>query len=89
MGKLRIKHVAVFALLIALSGSWAVTAKAQQMSVAEYQRKSAKDAKKQQKLQKKAAKQQAKAQKKAEKAQKKQLKAARKADAKANRQLQH
>jgi hypothetical protein len=89
MKQSRIKRAAALALLIALSGSWAVTTKAQQMSVAEYQRKSAKDAKKQQKLQKKAAKQQAKAQKKAAKAQKKQLKAARKADAKANRQLQH
>lgn len=89
MKSFRTKRVAGIALLIALSGVRAVTVKAQQMSVAEYQRKSAKDAKKQQNLQKKAAKQQAKAQKKAAKAQKKQLKAARKADAKANRQLQH
>ncbi|MGC2769757.1 MAG: hypothetical protein WB607_29975 [Candidatus Acidiferrum sp.] len=81
------KRVAAFALLVALSGSWAPPAQAQRMSVEQEQRQSAKDAKKQQKLQKKAAKQQAKAQKKAEKAQKKQLKAARKADAKANRQL--
>jgi hypothetical protein len=83
------KRVAAFALLLALGIPWVVPARAQQMSVAEYQRKSAKDAKKQQKLQKKAAKQQAKAQKKAAKAQKKQLKAARKADAKANSQLHH
>ncbi len=83
------KRIAAFALLVAMSGSWVGPAAAQQMSVAQYQRKSAKDAQKQQKLQKKAAKQQAKAQKKADKAQKKQLKAARKADAKANRQLHH
>jgi hypothetical protein len=83
------KRVASFALLFALIGSAAMPARAQQMSVAEYQRKSATDARKQQKAQKKAAKQQAKAQKKAAKAQKKQLKAARKADAKANRQLHH
>jgi hypothetical protein len=81
------KRVAAFALLIALSSSWAAPAPAQQMSVAQYQRKSEKDAKRQQKLQKKAAKRQAKAQKKANKAQKKQLKAGQKADAKANRQL--
>ena len=80
------KRVAAFALLVALSVSWA-PARAQRMSVEQEQRQSAKDAKQQQRLQKKAAKQQAKAQKKAEKAQKKQLQAARKADAKANRQL--
>jgi len=81
------KRVAAIVLLAALSGSWAIPAEAQQMSVAEYQRKSAKDAKKQQKMQAKSAKLQAKAQKKADKAQKKQLKAGQKADAKANRQL--
>ena len=57
------------------------------MSVAEYQKKSAKDAKKQEKLRKKAAKQQAKAQKKTNKAQAKQLKKDRKANEKANRKL--
>jgi hypothetical protein len=62
---------------------------AQQMSVAEYQKKSAKAGAQQQKNLKKQAKQRAKAQKKAEKAQKKQLKQGQKADAKANRQLQH
>jgi hypothetical protein len=81
------KRVVALALLAVLSGSWAIPAHAQQMSVAEYQRKSAKDAKKQQKMQAKSAKLQAKAQKKADKAQKKQLKAGQKADAKANRQL--
>jgi hypothetical protein len=83
------KHIAAFGLLILMSGSWVKPTTAQQMSVAQYQRKSAKDAQKQQQLQKKAAKQQAKTQKKADKAQKKQLKAAQKADAKANRQLHH
>jgi lipopolysaccharide export LptBFGC system permease protein LptF len=83
------RRIVAFALLVAVSGSWVIPATAQQMSVAQYQRKSAKDAEKQQKLQKKAAKQQAKTQKKANKAQNKQLKAARKADAKANRQLHH
>ena len=81
------KRVVAFVLLAVLSGSWAIPARAQQMSVAEYQRKSAKDAKKQQKMQAKSAKLQAKAQKRADKAQKKQLKAGQKADAKANRQL--
>jgi hypothetical protein len=77
------KRVVAFVLLALLSGSWVAPAQAQQMSVAEYQRKSAKDAKKQAK----SAKLQSKAQKKADKAQKKQLKAGQKADAKANRQL--
>jgi Skp family chaperone for outer membrane proteins len=81
------KRVVAFVLLAVLSGSWVAPAQAQQMSVAEYQRKSAKDAKKQQKMQAKSAKLQSKAQKKADKAQKKQLKAGQKADAKANRQL--
>jgi Mg-chelatase subunit ChlI len=85
------KRIGAFILLLALNGSAAVTATgaAQQMSVAEYQRKSAKDAKKQQKAQKKAAAQQRKAQKRTAKAQKKALKKGQKADAKANRQLQH
>jgi hypothetical protein len=81
------KRVATFALLLALSASCAIPAYSQQMSVAQYQRKSAKNAKEQQKQQKKSAKAQAKAQKKANKAQQKQLKAGQKADAKANRQL--
>jgi len=74
-------------LLIVGSAPYAIPAHAQQMSVAEYQRKSAKDARKQQKLMKKNAKLQQNAQKRASKAQQKSLKAAQKADAKANRQL--
>jgi hypothetical protein len=81
------RRIATFVLLLALGGSCAMSTQAQQMSVAQYQRKSTKDAKKQQKLQKKMAAQQRKAQKKTDKAQKKQLEKARKADAKANRQL--
>lgn len=81
------RRIAALVLLLALCGSCVIGTPAQQMSVAQYQRKSAKDAKKQQKLQKKAAAQQRKAQKKTEKAQKKQLEKGRKADAKANRQL--
>lgn len=73
--------------LLLLSAHCAPPARAQQMSVAEYQRKSAKDAKKQQKLTKKNAKLQQKAQKRAAKTQQKSLKAGQKADAKANRQL--
>jgi hypothetical protein len=61
---------------------------AQQMSVAEYQRKSAQEARKQQKFWKKNAKLQKKILKRAAKEQKKSLDAARKADAKATRQLQ-
>jgi hypothetical protein len=83
------KRVAALALLLTFSSAVSTPVEGQQMSVAQQQRKSAKDAKRQEELQKKAAKQQAKAQKKAEKAQKKQLKAAQKADAKANRQLHH
>jgi Protein of unknown function (DUF2756) len=63
--------------------------RAQQMNVAEYQRKSAKDARKQQKLMKKEAKREKKILKRAAKEQKKSLEAARKNDAKANRHLEH
>lgn len=84
-----IKRIAAFVLLAGLSAYIPQPARAQQMSVAEYQRKSAKDAKKQQKIQKKMAKQQAKADKKAARAQQKSLKKDQKADAKANRQLHH
>lgn len=73
--------------LVTASVAWCAPARAQQMSVAEYQKKSAKAGKQQQKNLQKQAKAQQKAQKKAEKAQKKQLQQARKADAKANRQL--
>lgn len=81
------RRVAGWILLVALSVGWTMPARAQQMSVQEYQRKSAKAGKQQQKMLRKEAKQRAKAQKKAEKAQRKQLKAARKADAKANARL--
>jgi hypothetical protein len=82
-----IKRIGCLLLLAGLSGPGAMVATGQQMSVAQYQHKSAKDAKKQQQLQKKMAAQQRKAQKKTDKANKKQLAKARKADAKANRQL--
>jgi hypothetical protein len=75
--------------LVAASAMWCAPVRAQQMSVAEYQKKSAKAGRQQQKDMQKQAKQRAKAQKKAQKAQAKQLKQARKADAKANRQLHH
>lgn len=81
------KRVFAFVLLLGLAASWAMPLRAQQMSVAEYQRKSAKDARKQQKLTKKNAKLQQKSQKRAAKAQQKSLKAGQKNDAKANRQL--
>jgi hypothetical protein len=80
-------RVAALVLAAALSGVSVAPARGQQMSVAEYQRKSAKDAEKQQKQRSKAAKNQAKAQKKANKAQAKQLKKDRASDAKANRKL--
>jgi hypothetical protein len=81
------KRLLALALLMGWSASYALPVHAQQMSVAEYQRKSAKDARKQQKLMKKNARLQQKAQKRAAKAQQKSLRAAQKADAKANRQL--
>lgn len=77
--------------LVSLAGITALCAPplpAQQMSVAEYQRKSAKEARKQQKLMKKEAKLEKKILKRAAKEQQKSLKAAKKADAKANRQIQ-
>jgi len=84
---LMMKRFLALALLAGLTASCAIPLHAQQMSVAEYQRKSAKEARKQQKLTKKNAKRQRKVQKRAAKAQQKSLKAAQKADAKANRQL--
>jgi len=76
-------------LLAALSAGWAMPAptRAQQMSVQEYERKSAKAGKQQEKMLRKSAKQREKAQKKAEKEQRKQLKSGQKADAKANARL--
>jgi hypothetical protein len=81
------KGVGVLVLLAMLSASGAMPVNAQQMSVAQHQRKSAKDARKQRKAMKKNAKLQRKAQKRTAKAQKKSLKADRKADAKANRKI--
>jgi len=84
---LTMKRLLALVLLVGLTASCVIPLHAQQMSVAEYQRKSAKEARKQQKLMKKNARLQHKAQKRAAKAQQKSLKAAQKADAKANRQL--
>ena len=81
------KRLLTLVLLVGLGASCGIPLHAQQMSVAQYQRSSAKEARKQQKLMKKNAKLQRKALKRAAKAQKKSLKAAQKADAKANRQL--
>jgi hypothetical protein len=81
------KPLLALVLLVGLTASDATPLCAQQMSVAENQRRSAKDAAKQQKLTNKNARSQRKAQKRADKAQQKSLKAAQKADAKANRQL--
>ena len=81
------KRFPTLVLLVGLTTSCAIPLHAQQVSVAEYQRKSGKEARKQQKLMKKNAGLQQKAQKRAAKAQQKSLKAAQKADAKTNRQL--
>jgi hypothetical protein len=81
------KRLLALGLLVGITASCAITLHAQQMSGAQYQRNSAKEARKQQKLTKKNAKQQRKIQKRAAKAQKKSLQAAQKSDAKANRQL--
>jgi uncharacterized protein HemX len=82
------KRLLALVLLVGLAASCVTPLHAQQMSVAESQRKSAKEVRKQEKLMKKNARLQQKAQKRAAKAQQKSLKAAQKADAKANRQLQ-
>jgi hypothetical protein len=81
-GKSRMKRIAVFTLLAALSVGWSIPAKAQRMSVAEAARQSRKADKKQQKMNRKAAKKQQKATKKYEKAQRK---AAKKANHRAKR----
>ncbi len=72
---------------VSLACALPAAVRAQQMSVAEYNKKSAQAGKKQDKDRAKAAKNQQKAQKKAQKAQAKQLKKDRKSDAKANRSL--
>jgi hypothetical protein len=84
---LMMKRLLALGLVVGLTVSCASPLHAQQMSVAQYQGNSAKDARKQQKLTKKNAKQQRKVLKRAAKAQKKSLKAAQKSDAKANQQL--
>jgi hypothetical protein len=81
------KPLLALVLLVGLTTSDVIPLHAQQMSVAEYQRQSAKEARKQQELMNKNARLQRKAPKRADKAQQKSLKAAQKADAKANRQL--
>jgi Tfp pilus assembly protein PilO len=82
------KRIVALTLLAALTLGWSLPVHAQQMSMQEYSRRSAKLAKKQQKAYKKAAKRQAKAQKKALKAQPKAIQKQSKADAKANRRIQ-
>jgi hypothetical protein len=81
------KRLLALGLLVELTVSCAFPLHAQQMSVQQYQRNSAKEARKQQKLTKKNAKQQRKILKRAAKAQQKSLNAAQKSDAKANQQL--
>ncbi|MGB7727112.1 MAG: hypothetical protein WBL50_03715 [Candidatus Acidiferrum sp.] len=81
------RRIAGLLVLAGVSLACALPARAQQMSVAEYNKKSAQAGKKQDKDRAKAAKNQQKAQKKAQKAQAKQLKKDRKSDAKANRSL--
>jgi Fe-S cluster assembly ATPase SufC len=68
------KRIAVFTLLLALGVAWSVPAKAQGISVAEYERQSQEAAKKQQKMFKKAAKKQRKMSRKAVKKQRKAMK---------------
>jgi hypothetical protein len=84
---LTMKRLLALVLLVGLTASCAIPLYGQPMSVAKYQRQSAKEARKQQKLLKKNARLQQRARKRAAKAQQKSLKAAQKADAKANRQL--
>jgi len=69
--KFRMKRIAVFTLLVAMSVAWSIPAKAQRMSAAESARQSRKAEKKQQKMHRKAAKKQQKAMKKYQKAQRK------------------
>ena len=63
--KFRLKRIAVFTLLVALSVSWSIPAKAQSPGVAEYLRQSRKADKKAAKVQRKAMKKYVKAQRKA------------------------
>jgi hypothetical protein len=80
--KLRMKRIAVFTLLAALSVAWSMPAKAQSPGVAEYARNSTERDKKMAKQENKRLK---KASKKQRKAMKKYAKAQRKAAKKANR----
>jgi hypothetical protein len=79
--KFQMSRIAVFTLLVALSVSWSVPAKAQDTGVAEYARQSRKANKKAAKEQRKAVKKYVKAQRKARK---KSMKGQRKAVKKAN-----
>jgi uncharacterized protein HemX len=81
------RTLAAVALGLVLGFVCVAPVRGQQMSVAEYQRKSTKDAKKQEKLQKKADKNRTKALKKMNKANKKQAAKDKKSDEKANRKL--
>jgi hypothetical protein len=77
-----VRRLAVFALLLAFAAAWSTPAKAQGMSVPEYERESEAAAKKQQKIYKKAAKKRQKMLKKAAKRQRKALKKYQKAQRK-------
>jgi hypothetical protein len=68
------KRIAVLALLAALSAAWSIPAKAQGISIAEYERQSKEAAKKQQKVNRKAAKKQRRMLRKAGKKQRKAMK---------------
>jgi hypothetical protein len=73
------KHIAVLLLVGALSAVWPLSMKAQQDGLAEYEKKSRENDKKQQKASKKALKKQIKLAKKTAKKQKKAMKKAQKA----------
>jgi hypothetical protein len=83
------KRITVLALLTALSVAWSIPAKAQGISIAEYERQSQEAAKKQQKVNRKTAKKQRKMLRKAGKNQRKAMKqyekAQRKSVSKVNR----
>ena len=68
------RRITVFTLLLALGVAWSISAKAQGMSVPEYERESQAAAKKQQKIYKKGAKQRRKMLRKAAKRQRKAIK---------------
>lgn len=68
------RRIAVFTLLLALGVAWSISAKAQGMTVPEYERESEAAAKKQEKIYKKAAKKRRKMLRKAAKRQRKAIK---------------